>query len=333
MTSDDLLDQYLWDPAADAAPDVMALEERLAPARFEPAVAPLDLSRLPARGLALRRWGRPVAALAIAASLLVAAGYGLWMWRLTWPDGRPWSVTAGGADFDFTVGQPLIVPSSGGAVANIARIGSMRIDGGSAIELRSTRGLRHRLRMTAGDVHVRVWAPPFSVVIETPAGEVIDMGCEFRLSVDGERSAVQVLSGWVQLENGIGQVLVPAGASSAMTSTDTPGVPVFDDAGEPFRNGVRAIESGAEADGLPVVLALARPRDVYTLLLLTDRRRHVAEPLLRRAAELSPPPDNVTIGGILRGNRQQLWTWAHAQPLPSPKKDWWKNWRDALPLR
>lgn len=326
MKPEDKLHDYLWDPAAPADAGVEGVEATLAALRFDPAAKPLRLPR------ARLVWRGPVTVVALAASLLLAAGAGAWVWRWSWPEGRPWTMQADGARGRLEVGRPVTVPAGQPALASIARIGSMRMGAGTSLELRSTRGVRHRLRMTSGDVHVRVWAPPLSLVIETPAGEVIDMGCEFHLSVDGERSAVQVLSGWVQLDNGIGEVLVPAGASTAMTATGMPGVPVFDDAGAAFREGVRAIEADAEAEGLPAVLALARTRDVYTLLQLADRRR-VAEPLLRRAAELSPPPDGVTVGSILRGNRQQLWTWAHAQPLPSPKKDWWRNWKDALPLR
>ena len=56
-----------------------------------------------------------------------------------------------------------------------------------------------------------------------------------------------------------------------------------------------------------------------------------ADALLRRASELSPPPGDVTVGRILRGDRRALWTWSDSLPLPPPKK-WWRHWRDAIPL-
>jgi hypothetical protein len=333
MTSHEKLQEYLWDPDAPADPDVEDLERRFEGLRFDPAAKPLDPSRRPAPVLTHRaRWRRPLVAAAIAASLIIATGAGLWTWRSSWPEGRAWTVRADAIDAPLEVGRPLTIPATGSATANIGRIGTMRLDAGTSLELRSTRGTRHRLSLTAGTMHVRVWAPPGSVVIATPAGEVIDMGCEFIVSVAGRVTSLRVLSGWVQLDNGIGEVLVPAGASTEMDDSRGPGVPVFDDAPAGFREGVRAYERN-EDDGSAVrVIALARARDVYTLLHIADRHPFAAESLLRRAAELSPPPEGITIAGILRGNRQHLWRWANAQPLPPPKGSWWRNWRDALPV-
>lgn len=336
MNRDDRLHDYLWDPSAPADPDVAALEARVSPLAFDAARTPLDLTRLPATArIARPMWRRPVPALALAASLLIAAGFGLYQWRWMWPDGRAWTVRATSFDTRLHVGQPISIPAGDQATANIARIGTMRIRGGTAIELRSTRGTRHRLRMTEGEVHVRVWAPPTSVVIETPQGEVIDMGCEFVLSVNGGVTTAHVRSGWVQFENGIDEVLIPAGASTEMSSTRAPGVPVFDDAAPEFRRSVRALESG-DPSALGRLIPLARARDVYTLLQLADRLvyrdRAATELILRRAAELSPPPDGVTIASILRGYRENIWKWSRSLPLPPPKSNWWRNWRDALPL-
>ena len=332
MKPEDKLHDYLWDPATPAHSDVEAIERQLAPLRFEAGKPPV-ITPLPARIILHRpRWRRPLLAAAIAASLLIAAGAGLWTWRWTWPEGRAWTVRGGAVDARLEVGRALTIPDDGGAIANIARIGTMRLAGGTSLELRSTRGTRHRLRMTEGDIHVRVWAPPLSLGIETPAGEVLDMGCEFVLSVTGDQSAVRVLSGWVQLENGIDEVLVPAGASTEMTSGRGPGVPVFDDAAPGFRESVRAVEADGDPAAVERIIALARARDVYTLLGLADRHPTAAAALLRRSAELWPPPDGVTIGRILRGDRESLWAWSGSLPLPPTKTGWWKNWRDAFPL-
>lgn len=323
------MNDYLWDVNAPPDPDVQAAEQALAGLRFDPSRRPLPpLPALPPQ----RRVTRPLPAFAIAASLLIvagAAGAGVWIWRLQWPEGRAWKMETGTATMPIDVGREISLTGGDGAVANIARIGSMRIGPRTSFELRATRGTRHRLRMEGGQLHVRVWAPPRSVVIETPAGEVIDMGCEFQLTVGGETSRVRVLSGWVQLDNRIDEMMIPAGASSEMTPTQGPGAPVFDDAADGFREAVRAVEAGA--GGFDDVVRLARPRDVYTLLLMADRRPGAAGGLLRRAAELSPPPGDVTVGRILRGDRRALWTWSDSLPLPPPKK-WWRHWRDALPF-
>lgn len=317
---------YLWDPAATPDVDVAALEETLAGVRFDATQRPL---RLPAR--ARRSVIRPAAMLALAASLLLAAGAGFWTWRQSWPAGRAWTIESTAAESRIEVGREVTLPAGENAVANIGRIGTMRIAGGTSFELRATRGTRHRLRLTGGRLHVRVWAPPVSVVVETPSGDVIDMGCEFVLEADAGRSAVTVLSGWVQMENDAGEVLIPAGASSTMTAGAAPSVPVFDDAHDRFRAATRRIARDGPRGTVDDLVRFARPRDVYTLLQLALRHPADADALLRRAAELSPPPGDVTVGRILRGDRQALWTWSHSLPLPPPKK-WWRHWRDAIPL-
>lgn len=230
----------------------------------------------------------------------------------------------------ITVGHEIALTGDEGAVANIARIGSMRVGPRTSFELRATRDTRHRLRLSDGSLHVRVFAPPFSIVVETAAGDVIDMGCEFVLNTDANRSAVTVLSGWVQMENAAGEVMVPAGASSTMRPGAAPSVPVFDDARPGFREAADGLgQSGAAIDRL---VQLARARDVYTLLQLALRHPSEADALLRRAAELWPPPDDVTVGRILRGDQRALWAWSDSLPLPAPKQ-WWRQWRDVLPLR
>lgn len=324
------MNDYLWDPSAAPDPDVQAAERALAGLRFDPARRPLPaLPPHAALRTQRRRVTRPLAAFAIAASLLIAAGAGLWAWRLQWPDGRAWRMDTAAGTMPIDIGREIALTGTDGAVANIARIGSMRIGPRTSFELRATRDTRHRLRLSEGFLHVRVFAPPVSVVVETAAGDVIDMGCEFLLAADAGRSEVVVLSGWVQMENEAGDVMVPAGATSTMTPGALPSVPVFTDAPEGFHEAAdRLGHSGAAVDAL---VRLARPRDVYTLLQLALRHPAAADQLLRRAAELSPPPGDVTVGRILRGDRQALWKWSDSLPLPPPKK-WWRHWRDALPF-
>ena len=326
------MNDYLWDPHAAPDPDVQGVEQTLAGLRFDPSRRPLP-GPAPLRR---RRVPRPMAALAVAASLLVvagAAGAGLWAWRLHWPEGRAWTMETGTATIPVDVGREISLPSGAGeragAVANIARIGSMRIGPRTSFELRATRDARHRVRLAQGFLHVRVFAPPVSVVVETPAGDVVDMGCEFLLMADASRSEVVVVSGWVQMENEVGEVMVPEGATSTMTPGKAPSVPTFHDAPEGFRVAAAQLEHSPTA--VDALVRLARPRDVYTLLQLALRHPDAAEPLLRRAAELSPPPGDVTVGRILRGDRSALWAWSDSLPLPPPKK-WWRHWRDALPF-
>ena len=330
MRDDDRIDQYLWDPSAPPAPEVAALEQRLRPLRFDPPRG--SIAWLTARPI----FRRPTLwyGLAAAAVLLIAAGVSLWSWRLSWPAGRPWAVHSNEASMpaELAVGAPFTIARGARAEIQIARIGQMAVEGDSRLTLLSTQGSRHRLTLDTGSVHVRVWAPPGSVVIRTPTGEVIDLGCEFELTATPDRTEVRVRSGWVQLDNAIDESLIPEGASAAMSAGGPPGVAVFDDASPAFAAAVRSLERGGPdaAAAVSAIAASARARDVYTLLLLIERGHPGSDQFAARAAELVPPPPDVTVNRVLRGDRDALWRWRDTLPLPPPKS-WLRNWRDGLP--
>lgn len=331
-SEDDRINAYLWDPSA--APDgtVQQVERQLEPLRFDPAARNLHWAPAASTPLRRRRWPY---ALAAAAVVVLVAGWSVAAWRWSWPAGRAWTIEAAPAAMAdrLVVGSVLTLSGSERANVSIARIGTMQIEGDTRVTLQSTQGTRHRLTLDRGTVRVRVWAPPGSVVFRTPAGEVIDVGCQFDLTVDEARSLVRVRSGWVQLDNGIAETLVPAGAASEMRADRAPGVPVFEDAPEGFLGAIRALEDdtrGDRAASVRTIVALARPRDVLTLLMLVDRRALGSDQMAARAAELWPPPAGVTANGVVRGDRDGLWRWRDTLPLPPPK-GWLRNWRDALP--
>jgi len=345
---------YLWDPAT-AVPDeaVSRVERALSGLRYEPAAAPLDL---PDEALAVAvpapaggRARRAALALLAAAALLIVSMAGLGAWRWSWPEGRAWPVRltpapeapSAGAAGALEVGAPLATGPAETVRVAIARIGSMVVRPGARVELRATASNAHRLALSRGTIDVGVWAPPGAVVVQTPAGTVVDMGCVFTLDVDDDGvSRVSVTSGWVQLVNFHGEMLVPAGASSEMRPDAAPLVPVFDDAAPAFRDAARALEAEARAGGMaagegthvvdPTLLAAARPRDVLTLLALARALPLArARPLVERAAALAPPPAGVSVDAVASGDRDASWVWQDALGLPPPKQ-WWRNWRDAF---
>jgi hypothetical protein len=306
--NDDKVDRYLFDPTAPPADEVQELEELLAPLRYDAEAKPLKV-------VSFRRRFRPL--LAVAASLvLVAAGLAAWVW--TWPSERPWNVVSGSIDA-LRVGQT--VQASDPLRVRVARIGWMDVKKGSVFTLNSTRSNKHRLAMTEGTIHVSVWAPPTSIAFMTPSGEVIDFGCEFILDVDKETSRVDVVSGWVQLSNDAGEVLVPGGAVSEMTPSGVPTVPVFKTADPAFQEAVRSRD-------VDTLVRTARRRDVLTLLHLA-RRGIGRDRLVTRAAELMPPRSPETVAAARRGEAEAYWTWVGELPLP-PAKSWVRNWRDWL---
>src|SRR4029079_3840237 len=275
-TEDDRQNDYLWDSAAPPDPAIESVERRLAPLRFEAVRRPLTV---PASTAArTRRF------LALAAAITLVAGtWALWTWRWSWPAGAPWPVTIQAASATspptasrLQLDRRFELGADASARVEIARIGTMSVAPGTALVLSETRSGRHRVQLDRGAVSVRVWAPPGRFALQTPAGIVIDLGCVFDLSVDARRAAhLHVITGWVQLANGWGEALVPAGASSDMAVASAPGVPVYQDAAPAFVAGVRALESApdeaAQVRATDATVSDARPRDVITLLLLATR--------------------------------------------------------------
>ena len=312
--NDEKVDRYLFDPTAPPADEVKEIEDLLAPLRYDAEKRPL------------RRAQRRYFLAAAAAALMFLAGGAVWMW--SWPAERPWRVTRGPID-TIPIGR-TVQSGRDSLMVRVARIGWMQIDRNSVLTLRSTRSNKHRLEMTEGSIRVSVWAPPASFGVTTPEGEVLDVGCAFDLHVEKGVSRVDVISGWVQMENGSGEVLVPGGATSEMTRARRPSVPVFRSAAPEFRVAVRALERDPSVNP-ETLLRTARKRDVLTLLLLAERGIQ-REKLLTRAAELAPPRSPETLPRARRGDSDAIWEWKDELPLP-PAKSWLRNWRDRLFLR
>jgi hypothetical protein len=295
---------------------------------------------LPARR---RSFVRPALALAASLLLLAGAGSAFWSWRWSWPEGAPWRVIvdrsssgAGAQASQLRIDEPLRLDAAASARVDIARIGTMRVEPGSALTLSETASRRHRVMLERGAVRVRIWAPPGRFAFRTPSGFIVDLGCIFDLTVDADgTSHVRVDTGWVQMHNDYGESLVPAGSSSMMRTGVRPAVPVYDDASLEFAAAVRAVEAtadeGARSAMVDRVLKTARPRDVLTLLMLANASpASLKRPILERAAQLLPPPPDVSVDEIVGGKSGQLWRWYRKLDLP-PVKDWLHNWRDALP--
>ncbi len=322
--------EYLWDKSGTVDPVVADLESALGPLAYRPADRPLSV---PERSR--RRW--PLLTAAAAAALIVAVAAGMFVWRLQWPAGQAWPMelsgqAAAGRAGAFAVGQTLTLDATSTATIDVARLGSMQVRPGSDVTLSATASSKHRLHLDRGSVHVRVWAPPSRIVLTTPAGEVIDLGCVFTLTVDAQGVAnIAVETGWVQLDNVHGEVLVPAGTSTTMSIDRRPLVPVYDDATAPFRAAVRGLETPNTGDVVTPLAELrrdARPRDVPTILVLALRvPPALRAALLEHAATLVPPPQTASAAGSL--DNASVWEWFDSLPLP-PAKSWWRNWPDAF---
>lgn len=320
------MSDYLWDRSGPVDPGVVDLEARLKPLAFDARKHPLVSPP--------RRRTVPVFAAGMAASIAIIAGLSTFhVWRLQWETSRPWSIRGGGS---FAIGAPLHVGSTP-ATVNIARLGVLQATSGTDLSLDETSSPRHRFTMARGGIDVRLWAPPGRVAVHTPAGDVVDLGCIFSLSVDASGAAhLTVRTGWVELRNAHGEAAIPAGASASMSSDREPQVAVYDDASATFRHAVRAIESrGHPVDArlLQTVAMQARPRDAITVLTLSNvagLSPDARTALLETARLLHDPPTADAVPRIVAGDRDLFWQWFDSLPLPR-LKNWWANWRDAFP--
>lgn len=323
------MEDELWEPGSSDQP--LEIERSLTSLRFDPDARPLDAETLPLPFRQAPNWRRRAMVLIATAAILIIAVPAAMRWRLTWPEGREWKVVAASDAVPSTlpVGETLQTEPAQWAIVRVARLGWMRVLGDADVTLHNTGTNRHRLALQRGTLRVRVWAPPFSIFISTPAGEVIDMGCEFLVTASDERTELEVLSGWVQLENRHGDVLVPEGALSVMVPDARPRVPVFKDAAAEFRIAVRAAETDWNQNAIDTIVLTARPRDVLTLILLATRMPQERERLLLRAHELAPVLTDEELREAIKWSDRGVWRWMNRLPLPSPK-DWKRNWRDAL---
>lgn len=325
---DESMEQELWEPGSSDQP--LALADQLSVYRYDPAARPLEIDRLEIRSPSISHRRRRAFAWIAAAAMIALVVQGVLRWRLQWPEGRPWEVVSQSEQIPerLVPGAAFETSSGDRALVRIARIGWMTVSPDSEIALRATESAIHRVALERGGLRVRVWAPPFSLAISTPAGVVTDLGCEFVVRSNLQTTEVEVLSGWVHLENHHGEVLVPAGARSGMSADAHPRVPVYTDASPQFSAAVVAM--GADAGAVDAVLRSARPRDALTLLYLAMRHESHRTALLRRAEEIDPRVSAATVARALDGDDRAVWNWIDSLPLPPPK-GWVRNWRDAFP--
>lgn len=315
-------DDYLWDRSGEPDPEIQRLESLLGRYRHD---APL-------------RRRRPWLAFAAAAAAILIIAAGAFALRFLWPAGEAWPVasvtgapTIDGRALDtegrLAVGQELRTDAQSRARVQIARVGELDVEPGSRVTLVATSAGRHRLRLDQGKISARVWAPPFTFSVRTPAGLASDIGCVFTVQYEGDEGRVQVTSGWVDFDGETRSALIPGGAITELRGNN-PGSPFYADATTAFRAALHAYDF---QDGpLTPILDEARPRDAMTLLHLLERGPRSDRAVLFDAlARLAPPPGGVTREGIIDRDLTMLDAWRRSLGLGGVKK-WWLHWRDAL---
>lgn len=286
-------DDYLWDGSGAVDEEVARLEQALAPLRY--AGAAPDPTHLAAPEPAPANAGRwRGGALALAAAALAAAA--LLALRPDPSVGFPVTTLEGPpvCDDDCTLrpGQWLETGEASRALVQVADIGVVELAPGSRLGLVATGPDEHRLSLPRGRMDAQVNAPPRLLVVETPSATAVDLGCAYSLEVDDAGvGRLEVRSGWVALEAGDHEVIVPSGYMALTRPGLGPGTPHRPGADEALIGALSRWDQG-EAEALDAALAASTDTDGVTLWHLLDRaagapRERVLDRILTLHPELA----------------------------------------------
>jgi len=237
---------------------------------------------------------------------------------LTPTTGEYWPVEtiAGKAGAEkLAVGEYLETDASSRVRIDVADIGNVEIAPNSRVKLVGTNDKQHRLSLERGSLHARISAPPRLFIVDTPSGKAIDLGCEYTLDVDkAGNSKLNVLSGFVALENGSRESIVPAGASCMTVKGKGLGTPFSSVATPEFERALYRFDfAGGGAKAVKEIVDGAEQYDIVTLWHLLSR----VAPKDRAAvynslAKFVPPPNGVLREAVIRLDKPCLELWRGA---------------------
>lgn len=325
---------YLWDGSGTPDPEVERLENLLARFRYRgnaPRPAAIPMPALARRA----RLQHPAWILSVAASIAVACA-ALWFWfsfhRNSWTiaeiSGAPKVGSKLARDHDpWRIGERIETDANSRIQFRVDGLGLIDVDPDSRLTLLKATSNEQQIRLDRGTIHAQIVAPPYVFLVHTPTAYAMDMGCAYTLHVNDDGSSIlRVTIGWVDLQHGWRQSLVPAGAAAESRPGIGPGAPYFEDASERFREALKVVNFNLEnpearSAALTELLSEARPHDAFTLLNLfhrvngDDRGR-----LYDRLAQLIPPPAGATREGAIAGDWHALDPWWNAVGIGHPKK-------------
>ncbi len=202
----------------------------------------------------------------------------------------------------FRTGQTLVTDAASRARVEIRRIGEVDVAPSSRVRLLESEPGEHRLALDLGSIEARILAPPRLFFVQTPGALAVDLGCAYLLDVDEAGDGLlQVTSGWVGLERGEREVLVPAGASCRIDRERGPGFPYLADASPAFLESLFQLEVDSSTVQPDRLLAQARRQDVLSLwYVLAEAPSTARSALLDGMLELSPAPAGVSVEALRR---------------------------------
>ncbi|MCU1275936.1 MAG: hypothetical protein JWO48_3367 [Bryobacterales bacterium] len=220
----------------------------------------------------------------------------------------------------FSVGEWLQTDQFSRAKIKVGDIGLVEVEPNTRLRLVAARRAEHRLALIRGEISATITAPPRLFFVDTASSIAVDLGCAYKMQVDDTGfGLLRVTAGWVSLEWGGRESLVPAGANCRTRPKIGPGTPFFDDAPERLERALARFDfESAGSSAIDAVLAESRPRDTLTLWHLLMRVDASQRPrIYDRMITLAPLPNGVTREKALKLDPETLkrwkeelaWTW------------------------
>jgi hypothetical protein len=330
MKKTDAEDAYLWDGSGEPDPDIVRLETLLGQLRQQG-----TLPALPPRVRGTMTWTLAGIS-AIAAALLIAAA----AWYAVGSLRHGWSVqtiagtpvvdgAASPSDARLGIGEWLETDGLSRARIAVGQIGRVDVEPNTRLQRVEVRGREHRMSLTRGTIHARIWAPPRLFYVNTPSAMAVDLGCEYTLQVDDSGAGlVRVTVGWVGFEGQGRESFIPQGALGATRPGVGPGTPYYEDAPSGYSEALSILDfappdDSRRATAFDLVVSSARRRDALTLWhMLTRGTPSERARVYDRLLVLVPPPQGVHRGDVLAGDRRALNQWWDSLGIDGTV--WWK---------
>lgn len=232
-------------------------------------------------------------------------------WQVDTLAGNP-QIGSGTEAGKLAVGSYLVTDGASRARVEVADIGTVDVAPNSRVKLVGTNKKQHRLSLERGSLHARIAAPPRLFIVDTPTAVAVDLGCEYTLEVDkAGNNKLHVTSGFVALERGGRESIVPAGAMCLTRKGKGLGTPFSAETTEAFRAALERFDfSGGGSAAVDTLLANRNFYDMISLWHLLSRvssadRGKVFDALVAYVG----PPEGVTREGVLKLDKKMLETW------------------------
>lgn len=316
------MSDYLWDRSGEIDAEVAALEQTLVRYRLRNVEPPSERSAYVYRPLAARPARRWATAAAVFAVVVLASL--MWLRNRVPKDAYEVLEASGSVAVDgradargeLALGKWLETGADGRVRMRVADIGWIELEPNSKLMAIESRPGRRRLRLEAGAIRAQISAAPGVFLVETPIARAIDLGCAYTLRLQSPHEGeVHVSAGWVAMDRGFRQSLVPAGSLARFAEGGRISPPISQTSSPQFQAAVLAwwrSDEGAAArqQQLASLLRSAQKSDALTLLnLFRDASEQERPAVFDRLNVLVPAPPAVDREAILRGERNATGPW------------------------